>query len=233
MRKFLFYTCICATPFCSCVIAETPQPPIESPSLAKPFVAKDYANLIGMPGFSNDALSMHFKLYQGYVKTTNAFLSKLEELRKSGNEFSLEFAEFKRRLMWDFDGMRLHEDYFDNLGGYGTSLDPKSALYQQMVVDFGSYDAWKSDFVATGAMRGIGWAILYRDPLSGRLINTWINEHDRGHLAGGNPILVMDVFEHAYLLDYGLDRKAYIDAFFNNINWPVVQTRYPGGNNGG
>ncbi len=221
MRKvFLFLTLLGLPLICS--FDQTPEGPIPK----KPFVAKNYSHLLGMPGFSDRALSMHFKLYEGYVKTTNSFLSKLEDLRTRGQERSLEFAEFKRRLMWDFDGMRLHEDYFGNLGGHGSSLSPTSPLYQQITTEFGSYDAWEKDFKATGAMRGIGWAILYRDPVSGRLINTWINEHDRGHLAGGTPLLIMDVFEHAYLLDYGLNRGKYIDAFFDNIDWKVVESRF-------
>ena len=199
---------------------------VDVPIPPTPYVAKDYSNLYGMPGFGQKALSMHFKLYEGYVKTTNAFLTKLTELRDAGKEKSLEFAEFKRRLMWDFDGMRLHEDYFGNLGGNGTKLETGSPLAKQIIADFGSIEAWQKDFKATGAMRGIGWAILVRDPISKRLINVWINEHDKGHLAGGQPILIMDVFEHAYLLDYGLDRGAYIDAFFDNINWPIVQGRF-------
>ncbi len=193
----------------------------------QPYKAKDYSDLYGMPGFTNKALEMHFKLYQGYVKTTNMLLQTLHDMREKGEQNSAAFTDIKRRLMWEFDGMRLHEDYFDNLGGKGSKLDPNSQLYRDLVAEYGSYKAWEADFKDTGAMRGIGWAILYRDPVSGRLINAWINEHDRGHLAGGDPILIMDVFEHAYLLDYGLDRRAYINAFFNNVNWNVVEARYP------
>lgn len=221
MKKFALFIALLG--LVSSFVSEEKRPIPPSP-----FVAKDYSYLYGMPGFTDKALSMHFKLYEGYVNTTNAFLAKLKDLRNNNQENSLEFAEFKRRLMWDFDGMRLHEDYFSNMGGHGTSINKNGALYQQIVADFGSYEAWERDFKATGAMRGIGWAVLCRDPVSGRLLNLWINEHDRGHLAGGNPLLIMDVFEHAYLLDYGLDRKKYINAFFNNINWPIVESRFSG-----
>lgn len=199
---------------------------VEGPIPPKPFVARDFSKLYGMPGFTDKALSMHFTLYQGYVKTTNEFLDKLEQLRQMDQQNTLQFAEFKRRLVWDYDGMRLHELYFENLGGHGTQIQKNSPLYKQIVASFGSFANWEKDFKATGAMRGIGWVILYRDPQSGRLVNTWIAEHDHGHIAGAHPILVMDVWEHAYLLDYGLDRKAYINAFFNNINWPVVEERF-------
>lgn len=186
----------------------------------------DFSHLKGMPGFSDEALNLHFKLYSGYVTNTNALLSTLSQYASEGKDRSPQYAELKRRLMWEFDGMRLHEDYFSNLGGKGTSLDKEDPLYQRLVKDFGTFDKWKSDFVATGLMRGIGWSVLVQDPISGRLINTWINEHDRGHLAGGTPLLIMDVFEHAYLPDYGLERGKYIDAFFDNIDWKVVSKRY-------
>jgi Fe-Mn family superoxide dismutase len=121
--------------------------------------------------------------------------------------------------------MRLHEYYFENLKGNGV-LSEKTALYQELVQQFGSYEAWKSDFVATGMMRGIGWVILYRDPQTSRFLNVWINEHDVGHLSGGTPLLVMDVFEHAYITEYGLNKNKYIEAFFSNINWDVVKRRF-------
>jgi Fe-Mn family superoxide dismutase len=184
---------------------------------------KDYNHLLGMPGFSDALLKMHFQLYQGYVKNTNLLVFKLSDpaLQKT-----YEYGALKRRFAWEFDGMRLHELYFDNLGGKDT-LNTSSPLYLQIIRDFESYDAWKTDFIATGGMRGIGWAILYFDPVSGKLFNTWINEHDLGHLAGGIPIVVMDVFEHAYMPQYGLNRNAYIDAFFANIQWKVCAERYP------
>jgi Fe-Mn family superoxide dismutase len=178
-----------------------------------------------MPGFSDKALQTHFKLYQGYVTNTNLLTDILATLTTEGKNRTPLYGEIKRRFGWEFDGMRLHELYFENLGGKGT-LDASSPLYTKLVSDFGSYDKWKADFVATGAMRGIGWAVLYLDPLSGRLFNTWINEHDVGHLAGGKPILIMDVFEHAYMIDYLLDRAGYIEAFFNNINWETVHKRF-------
>jgi Fe-Mn family superoxide dismutase len=96
---------------------------------------------------------------------------------------------------------------------------------KKIVENFGSYDKWAADFKATGAMRGIGWAVLFEDPQTGRLFNVWINEHDVGHLAGGQPLLIMDVFEHAYLPDYGLKRGEYIQAFFDNIDWKAVEGR--------
>jgi len=98
-------------------------------------------------------------------------------------------------------------------------------LGKKLADKFGSYEDWGKDFRATAAMRGIGWTTLYQDNLTGRLINQWINEHETGHLAGCTPILVLDVFEHAFMLDYGLKRPDYIEAFFKNIDWGAVEAR--------
>ena len=177
-----------------------------------------------MAGFSQTLLNNHFTLYQGYVTNTNKVLDSLAAMLKEGKVGSPEYAELKRRLGFEFDGMRLHEYYFENLGGKGT-LDKSGKLGKRLTQDFGSYEDWEKDFRGTAAMRGIGWAILYLDNLAGRLINQWINEHETGHLAGGTPILVLDVFEHAFMIDYGLKRADYIEAFFKNINWAVVESR--------
>ncbi len=195
---------------------------------AEPYKAKDFSYLIGMPGFTEDALRMHFTLYQGYVKSTNLFLDILKGYADDGKERTPQYAEIKRRLGWEFDGMRLHELYFSNLGGLGTKINPAGALYKQIEKDFGSYKAWQTDFMNTGLLRGIGWVVLYNDPVQERLINAWVGEHDIGNLVTSNPLLIMDVWEHAYLIDYGLDRMAYFKAFFNNINWDVVQKRHSG-----
>ncbi len=184
--------------------------------------AKDYGHLLGMAGFSDALLKLHFKLYQGYVKNSNELLLLLKNLSLSDQT---QFGALKRRLGWELNGVILHELYFGNLNGK-TILPNSDPLAVALTKDFGSMDAWKKDFIATGMMRGIGWAILYLDPLTKKLINIWINEHDLGHLAGGTPILVMDVFEHAYMPQYGLDRDKYIAAFFQNIDWNIVSKRF-------
>jgi len=188
------------------------------------YTAKDYAKLIGMAGFSEALLKNHFTLYQGYVTNTNKMLDILEQMLIEGKTATPEFAELKRRLGWEFNGMRLHEYYFDNLGGT-SPLYASGRLGKNLAENFGSVDAWEKDFRATGAMRGIGWTVLYQDYSDGRLLNFWINEHDVSHPAGCMPILVMDVFEHAFMLDYGLKRSDYIDAFFKNITWEAVEAR--------
>ncbi|OHE57593.1 MAG: superoxide dismutase [Thermodesulfovibrio sp. RBG_19FT_COMBO_42_12] len=188
------------------------------------YTQKDYSKLIGMEGFSETLLKNHFTLYQGYVTNTNKVLDILTQMIKDGKTGIPEFAELKRRIGWEFNGMRLHEYYFENLGGK-TQLDKNARLIKKITGDFGSYEAWEKDFKATGTMRGIGWVVLYQDVTNGRLINFWINEHDVAHPAGCNPILIMDVFEHAFMLDYGLKKADYIEAFFKNIDWRAVEAR--------
>lgn len=188
------------------------------------YTAKDYLKLIGMEGFSETLLKNHFTLYQGYVTNTNKVLETLAQMLKDDKAVTPESAELKRRLGWEFNGMRLHEYYFENLGGK-TPLDKNGKLAKKLSEDFGSYEAWEKDFKATGTMRGIGWVVLYQDINNGKLINFWINEHDVAHPAGCNPLLIMDVFEHAFMIDYGLKRADYIGAFFKNIYWAAVEQR--------
>jgi len=188
------------------------------------YTAKDYTRLIGMQGFGETLLTNHFTLYQGYVTNTNKALDILDQMLKEGKTAAPEYAELKRRLGWEFNGMRLHELYFENLGGT-SPLDGAGKLAKKLAEDFGSVEAWEKDFRATGAMRGIGWAVLYQDSANGRLINFWVNEHDVAHPAGCHPILIMDVFEHAFMLDYGLKRADYIEAFFRNVDWKAAEAR--------
>jgi len=188
------------------------------------YLAKDYSNLIGMDGFSETLLKNHLTLYQGYVTNTNKLMDSLTAMLKEGKVGTPEYAELKRRMGFEFNGMRLHEYYFGNLGGK-KALDKSGKLAKKLAEDFGSYEDWERDFKGVGTMRGIGWTILYQDNVTGRLFNQWINEHETGHPAGCIPILVMDVFEHAFITDYGLKRADYIEAFFQNINWGVVEGR--------
>ena len=186
------------------------------------YEAKNFERLLGTSGFSDVLLRNHFTLYEGYVSNTN----KVHEFLKTAEVGTPPYNELKRRFGWEWDGMRLHELYFGNMIKGGSDLDKKSALAKRIEEDFGSVDAWEKDFRATGAMRGIGWVILARDTETGRLFNVWINEHDGGHLAGATIVLVMDVFEHAFALDYGIKRADYINAFWNAIDWNVASERF-------
>ncbi len=191
------------------------------------YKAKNYFHLVkpGMPGFTEPMLVMHFKLYEGYVAQTNKLIEELAALEASGKTGSLEYQGLKRMFGFEYDGMRLHEAYFENLGGK-LPLNTLSSLYKQIVADFGSYEMWQADFIATGMLRGSGWVALYFDPMANRLFNVWIGDHQVNHLVGDGLILVMDVWEHAYITEYGLARKDYIDAFLKNVNWNIASNRF-------
>ncbi len=182
---------------------------------------KNYEHLLGIDGFSDELLKNHFKLYEGYVANVN----KASDLINKVEIGTPEYSELKRRFGWEWNGMKLHELYFGNLKKDAIKIDDGSELYKKISDEFGSYEKWEKDFKATGAMRGIGWAILAYDKNDGRLFNVWINEHDAGHLAGLIPLLVMDVFEHAFIKDYGLVRADYIGAFMEAIDWSEVENR--------
>ena len=188
-------------------------------------------NLSSLKGISDQTLEMHFKLYEGYVKETNNLTTRITEFIKDGNVDQEEmpaYSELTRRLGFEYNGMVLHEYYFDNLQKGGGTGDPtkNSQFVKAAESTFGSYDIWKTDFVGIGKMRGVGWAICNQNPANGRISNHWITLHETGNIAGFNPILVMDVWEHAFLLDYKpAERPKYIEAFFSNINWSEVEKR--------
>lgn len=189
----------------------------------KPYEARTWN--LQLDGISAEQLEQHYKLYQGYVTNTNTLNDKLAELREAGKAGTPEYNELRRRFGFEYDGMILHEYYFDNLGGNGQ-VPASGKLVDRVNETWGSMDAFLADFKATGAMRGIGWAILYQDPRTGRLQNFWISDHEYGHPAGYTPILVMDVWEHAYTVDWKpTERGKYIDAFMQNVNWQVVESR--------
>jgi Fe-Mn family superoxide dismutase len=183
-------------------------------------------DLKGLKGISDQTLQLHFKLYEGYVKGTNALNAKIETILEDGKVDAEEvpaYSELTRRLGFEYNGMVLHEYYFENLTR-GTER-PDGAFRERAERSFGSFDVWKTDFAGIGNMRGVGWAICYENPANGRLSNHWITLHEHGNVAGFRPILVMDVWEHAYLLDHGSERAKYVDAFFDNVAWGVANGR--------
>jgi superoxide dismutase, Fe-Mn family len=188
-------------------------------------------DLSGLKGISDETLEMHFKLYEGYVKETNNLTERISDFISDGRVDQEEmpaYSELTRRLGFEYNGMVLHEYYFDNLQKGGGTGDPAGSSQFKKAVEatFGSYEIWKADFVGIGKMRGVGWAICYQNPANGRISNHWITLHETGNVAGFSPILVMDVWEHAFLLDYKpADRPKYIEAFFSNIAWGAVEER--------
>jgi Fe-Mn family superoxide dismutase len=187
-----------------------------------PYQAKDYSGLLGTRGFSDTLLKNHFTLYQGYVANTNKLLEMISELPKDGK--NPDFAELSRRLGFEWNGMRLHEYYFEQIGGNGK-IGRSGKLHRKLSEEFGGFEDWEKSFRAVGGIKGVGWAALYHDPVTGRCINFWINEHHVSHPAGCQLLLVMDAWEHAFMTDYGLNRAGYIDAFMQALNWDIVEQR--------
>jgi Fe-Mn family superoxide dismutase len=187
-------------------------------------------DLSGLKGISDKTLEVHFGLYEGYVRATNQLAERIDALlheRGIEKEEAPAYSELKRRLGFEYNGMLLHELYFENLmraapGG----PEPRSGFAKAAEGSFGSLERWRTDFVGVGSMRGVGWAICYLDPANQRLSNHWVSLHHLGNVAGFRPILVMDVWEHAYLLDHApSERGRYIDAFFSNVDWRAVERR--------
>src|SRR5947208_1453309 len=202
---------------------------METLTAPQTYKAKTF-NLSALTGISDKTLEMHFKLYEGYVTNTNLLTEKISEILADGKVDKEElpaYSELTRRLGFEYNGMVLHEYYFGNMKrGGGGEPAAKSKFRAAIERIFPSFDIWKTDFVSVGKMRGVGWAIAYLDPTQGRISNHWIELHENGNVAGFIPLLVMDVWEHAYLLDYKpADRPKYIDAFMANIDWNAVEER--------
>ena len=198
-------------------------------SMRRPYDVKPF-NLCGLNGISDRTLDMHEKLYEGYVKAANQLSTQIGAMLSDGQidqEEMPAYSELTRRLGFEYNGMVLHEYYFENLTKGGAKKPGQDSAFVKAAEDsFGSYDSWKLDFSSVGKMRGVGWAICYANPHNGRLSNHWVSLHEHGNVAGFIPVLVMDVWEHAYLLDYKpAERASYIEAFFSNIDWKTVEKR--------
>jgi superoxide dismutase, Fe-Mn family len=191
------------------------------------YKAADF-QLSGLKGISDQTLEMHLGLYEGYVKNTNLLTEQLMEMvqKKKMSATNPAYAELTRRLGFEYGGMVLHEYYFENLIRHGKG-EPAAQLKRAFEQCFGGFDRWQAAFVAVGNMRGVGWAVLYQDPVTGQLSNHWVALHHVGAPSGFKPLIVMDMWEHAYLLDYPpAEKSKYIEAFFANLDWSLVNKRW-------
>lgn len=191
--------------------------------MAKHYTAKSF-NLPELKGLSQKQIEVHLGLYAGYVKHVNVLHDTLEALMKDSEANAYALSEVKRRFGFEFNGMRLHEYYFEQFEALNGD---KQTLREMITAQFGSFEAWKAEFMAVGKMRGIGWALLVQDDTTGALMNIWVSDHEFGQLGGQKILLAMDVWEHAFMVDYvPSERGKYIDAFFENLNWQVVESRF-------
>jgi superoxide dismutase, Fe-Mn family len=183
-------------------------------------------NFHELSGISEKTMEVHLGLYSGYVKNTNAIIELTESMR--GDE-SKKYAllEARRRFSFEFGGMRNHEYFFEQLTGGTQELNSESELAKKIIDDFGSVEEWKENFLGLTSMRGVGFAILNYDYEEKRLVNNWIDEQHIGHLNSAQFIFGVDLWEHAYLLDYLPSEKSnYVDGVFKNTNFGIVEKRY-------
>jgi superoxide dismutase, Fe-Mn family len=176
--------------------------------------------LLELDGISRDAVEAHYKLYEGYVNKRNEILERLADVDlAAGNQVYSELRALKVDLSFAVGGIKNHEIYFEHLGGTGGNPDgPVAKLIER---DFGSADAWRDDLKASG-MAARGWAWTAYDWDEGRLFNYVGDAQNTYPIWNATPLVALDVYEHAYFLDYQTDRAGYIDAFLANLDWPVI-----------
>lgn len=176
-----------------------------------------------LPGLSERQLAEHYKLYVGYVNKTNEIRGKLPRSdRAAANATYSEYRELKLEETYSLNGIKLHELYFGNLGGRGGPPDGEIGYFLDR--DFGSWRSWSEDFHALG-LAARGWGILALDLDEERLRNFLLDAHNLGGIQRTVPLLVLDVYEHAYFIDYGTNRAGYLNTFFRNIDWAEVNRR--------
>lgn len=189
------------------------------------FIQKQF-NIGELEGISAKNIQEHLKLYAGYVNSSNLILKKLEEYKEEESK-SYEKSELQRRFAFEFGGMRNHEYYFSSLEGGAKESPADSALKAKITEQFGSYEEWLAYFKKLAGTRGVGWAILYYDKQTDRLLNQWVDEQHLGHLVSATPVLALDMWEHAFVYDYATSEKGnYIEAFFANLNWEKIEQNF-------
>lgn len=192
----------------------------------KKFEEKKF-NIGELKGISAKNIEEHLKLYAGYVKNANLILEHIDELAKDAEKYAYELGELQRRFAFEFDGMRNHEYYFSSLENGAKTLLDESFLKKAIEKEFGSFEMWLNRFKAIALTRGVGWAMLYYDKKTDRLLNQWVDEQHLGHLVSTSPVLCLDMWEHAFVYDYPTsEKKKYVEAFFENLNWGVIEKNF-------
>jgi superoxide dismutase, Fe-Mn family len=186
-------------------------------------------NLPAPGGLSEKQMKVHLALYEGYVKHTNLIMEKLSAVR--AGELELDpyiIAELRRRFAFEFNGMRMHEYYFEQLESGATAPNADSALAGAASAKYGNgIDGLIAHIREVAGSRGIGWVVVYADPMAQTLHTVFVNSHEQDQLAGLPIVLALDLWEHAYMVDYvPAEKKNYVDAFFANLNWSVVEKRF-------
>ncbi len=180
-----------------------------------------------LKGISKRTLEEHLKLYAGYVKHSNLILQKIGEYMSDSEKNAFVLGELQRRFSFEFNGMRNHEYYFKAFEDGAKPLPENSLLKTAIEKQAPSFDAWLQGFKSIAMTRGVGWAMLYFDTHTQQLTHAWVEEQHLGQLNGAQYILGLDMWEHSYMLDYApSEKKKYVDAFFENLNWEVVEENF-------
>lgn len=184
-------------------------------------------NLPELNGLSKKQIEVHLALYEGYVKHTNLLMEKIEKYRSEDPEANaFVIAELRRRLGFEFDGMRMHEYYFEQFEGGSVAAEETHPLATIAAERYGSWDKFIAHIKEVAGTRGIGWVVVYFDPAVRTLHTAWVNDHELGQLAGLPIVLAVDMWEHAFMVDYvPAEKKTYVEAFLENVNWKVPQQR--------
>jgi Fe-Mn family superoxide dismutase len=184
-------------------------------------------NIPKLVGISEKNIEEHLKLYKGYVANANLILNKISELKNEPDKNAVILAELQRRFGFEFGGMRNHEYYFASLSDGSKEIEKDNKLYLAIEKEWGSFENFLIHFKFVAMTRGVGWAILYYDKVYDKLIISWVDEQHIGHLSGLSIVLALDMWEHAYYLDYiPSEKKKYVEAFFENLNWKKVEESF-------
>lgn len=194
--------------------------------MTQPFEVKQFI-IPELKGISTKTIEEHLKLYAGYVKHANLIQDHIRELSQDSEKYGYELGELQRRFSFEWGGMRNHEYYFASLEGGAKELTEENDLRTALAQEFGSFELFLNRFKTIALTRGIGWAILYYDKKTGRLLTQWVDEQHLGHLTDTSIILALDMWEHSYLFDYiPSQKKEYVEAFFANLNWDTIEKNY-------
>jgi superoxide dismutase, Fe-Mn family len=186
------------------------------------YIKKEFT-IPSLTGISQKNIEEHLKLYAGYVNNANTISTLLE----SPDLDPYLRGELNRRFSFEYNGMRNHEYYFSSLEGGSYPMDPSSALRAEIMKQWGSYEAWEIAFTTLAKTRGIGWAVVWFDPIEHTLVMNWVDEQHLGHLNSCQFVMGIDMWEHAYVADYQPSGKAqYITDYLANINWKSIEERY-------
>ncbi len=193
--------------------------------MIKKFEIKEF-KIPKLKGISDKTMEEHLKLYQGYVKNANLVLEKIKKMSED-SESAYEVAELQRRFSFEFNGMRNHEYYFASFENGSKSLNENSEFKKAIEEECGDFDKWLNRFKAIALTRGVGWAMLYYDSQTKKLLNQWVDEHHFGCLSSCAPILTLDMWEHSFVADYQPSgKKNYIEDFFENLNWQIIEENF-------